>query len=118
MRSVKKRHIEKVKVLDFGGFDYQVQIILSNDPQKSVDNRKDIVGDIDWSYYCALHYRLDSTSYLFFDLEPTPGLAAHEAHHAVWAMFKRCRAKFENEVMAYHLEFIVDKIMELAFDLK
>lgn len=44
------------------------------------------------------------------------GTIAHEAYHAVVGMMKFVGATHENEVIAYHLGYIVDKIAE--FNLK
>jgi hypothetical protein len=48
--------------------------------------------------------------HLFFKMSNTPGIIAHEAWHAVFRMFEWAGAELDNEMVAYHLSFLVDRI--------
>jgi len=48
--------------------------------------------------------------HLFFKISNTPGIIAHEAWHAVYRMFEWAGAELDNEMVAYHLSFLVDRI--------
>lgn len=40
----------------------------------------------------------------------TPGIIAHEASHAVWAMLKHRGVRNDDEVFAHHLGYLVDRL--------
>ena len=53
---------------------------------------------------------------IYIPFDAHMGTIAHESYHAVEAMMKFIGANKESEVVAYHLGFLVDKIVE--FNLK
>ena len=40
---------------------------------------------------------------------------AHECLHAVWAMVKWTGARLDEEIVAYHLGFLVGRVFEFAY---
>lgn len=48
--------------------------------------------------------------HLFFKRENSVGILAHEAWHAVFRMFEWVGAGLDNEMVAYHLAYLVDHI--------
>lgn len=55
-------------------------------------------------------YDGDMTCYIFYNPGVSPGTIAHEAWHAIYSMFKRVGVKITDEVVAYHLGYLVDRI--------
>jgi len=47
---------------------------------------------------------------LFFKRDNSDGIIAHEAWHAVFSMFEWAGAELDNEMVAYHLSYLVDRI--------
>lgn len=48
--------------------------------------------------------------WIVFEAKPDEATIAHEASHAVRAIMRYAGAKVEDEVFAYHLDYLVDKI--------
>ena len=93
----------------FGG--YQVRVVLTNDLNQSLekhgftgDEPKDTAG-------LALHCEKHMHSYIFLQLkEPEPGYIAHESWHVVKRICDHLGIKLDNEVVAYLLGYIVEKV--------
>lgn len=50
------------------------------------------------------------TSVLVFGNNPSPGTIAHEVWHAVRRMLTHMGAELDNEVVAYHLGYLVEEV--------
>jgi hypothetical protein len=65
----------------------------------------------------ALHHRAPYTghdAYIFITYKTEPGEIAHEAYHAVRYMIEDwAHGEATNEVIAYHLGYLVDRIHQL-----
>lgn len=101
--------------IDFPVFgDYTICVVITNDV---VEARRARDLEIDERFYGvaeALHCyneKLEGLAWLFFNYKTTPGIIAHEAHHAVYRMMEWIGAKsVDQEIFAYHAEHIVDKV--------
>lgn len=51
-------------------------------------------------------------SWIMFGPDPSIKTIAHEVFHTVWNIMKHIGAEFENEVMAYHMGYLVQEITE------
>lgn len=52
----------------------------------------------------------DKRGWIVFGMEPDADVIAHEASHAVRAVFNFVGAKTDNETFAYHLGYLVGRI--------
>lgn len=72
--------------------------------QKAPDNAKAL-------FYAP--YANDASGYILLNFKATPGTIAHEAWHAVQHMFDTLGIEPTNEIVAYHLEHLVDFIVKM-----
>jgi hypothetical protein len=107
--------IERCHELKFDAFGYRVRVIFTNDVVASRIKRDRILGKYDGSYASGLHsWSADKAqSYLFLGADARPCTIAHESWHAVRRMLLFCGAELENEVVAYHLGYLVGEIHKL-----
>ena len=92
--------------------DYTVHMTVTSDV---VAARKKMDSTIGFKYEgsseVALHdYNDAGDSWLFFSPNPKAGTVAHESWHCVRRMLKWAGAGLDDEVVAYHLEFLVDEV--------
>src|SRR5205823_3164674 len=89
-------------------------VIFTDDISASVaymairDNFNFPHGRVDECSGC--HFAHGSSSYIVLDNKVGAGQIAHEAWHCVHALLKWVGAQKEDEVVAYHLGYIVDKV--------
>jgi hypothetical protein len=99
----------------FDAFNYRVHLIITQDIVASRKLRNNILGEFvyettPYAIHCAVPD--DALSYLFLPFDVGPGTIAHEAWHAVRRMLTFCCAELDNEVVAYHLGYLVSAIHE------
>ena len=107
---------QEIKI-DFPVFNYSIYVVYTSDIARSRKARSVFIGAPDeelGSYVDGLHSfsPIDPDSFVFFTPSTSIGVITHEAFHALWRMFKWVGAKLENETFAYHLSYLVDKILE------
>jgi hypothetical protein len=108
------RHGDYEKIVVFPIFaDYKVRIVVTDDLQKSWDAR--IHDAYDAADTEALFGACDSGSALFFHREATVGTIAHESWHAIRYMLLESGAELDNEVVAYHLAYLVDRAFDFVW---
>lgn len=93
--------------------DYTVHVVVTEDIMEARAELDYLLGPCGGGAASALHsYPADHpVSYLFFNpVLLTYGVVAHETWHCVRAMLEWAGARMENEVVAYHLGYIVDEI--------
>ncbi len=98
-------------------FNYQIDVVYTDNISESRQARNYLIGapDSELSKLVdGLHSynELTPRGVIFFTKETTIGVIAHEIFHAIWRMFKYIGAKNENEVFAYHLSWILDRVLE------
>lgn len=110
--------MENLLELEFPIFsDYTIFVVLTDDVIKARRERDVEIGeslDEDASGADALHcYNEDGTglAWMIFNYNATPGIIAHESHHAVLRLMKWIGAKsIDEEIFAYHIEHVVEKV--------
>ena len=102
--------------VDFPVYKYRMFFIYTNDLKRS---REAISGKVglfreNFEQTDALHSYNPNVpdSFIFFTEEATAGWLAHEIFHALWQMFSYFNIKLDNENVAYHLNYILDLVIE------
>jgi hypothetical protein len=92
--------------------NYCVTVIFSTDDLNEMETIASEVGasfDRIPSRGLHLFHPREPRSWMVLNRESTHGTIAHESWHAVRAMLEFCGAAIDNETVAYHLGFIVDR---------
>jgi hypothetical protein len=104
-------------IILFPVFDYCVHVEISSNVEKAFlkyDKTKDMWDDDDkLSEGWTINDPDNSTSFIFLKPNVTEGTIAHESWHAILNMLVRVGADLDNEVVAYHLGYLVDEIVKL-----
>lgn len=112
---------EKKTILKFVyANDFTVNVILTNDIPLSRSKCK-ILGD-----YIprgerspgALFAACDNDAYIFLPLRYDIEYVTHESFHCVWHLMDYIGAEHENEIMAYHLSYLVQGISDFYVKLR
>lgn len=107
-----KERVTKIVFPVFSG--YEVYVCISDDIVASRQKRDGYFGEkFTGGDALGLHsYPLGSTgiSWLFFPIIVRPGTVAHESWHCIFRMMSWVGADIENEVVAYHLGYLVEKV--------
>jgi hypothetical protein len=105
--------------VDFPVFGYAVFVVFSDDMEKSVKLRYNRMEA--GPSYQAMHCRELGVPYshLFFKIGDCPsGTIAHESWHVVrYLLADFCGCNLDNETVAYHLGYLVDRIVEFKNNL-
>ena len=111
------RHPKKTKYGDYATWikfevfsNYPVRLILTDNLAKSATDREVPTPDVDADAFCF--HTNKGQSYIFLPHDAPEGTVAHEAWHIVHMVLDYVGAKDENEVVAYHLGYLVNKIYE------
>jgi hypothetical protein len=96
---------------------YIVHVEITSDPTKSLlkyPSTRDLVEEFDDDFGEAftVHDTDGGISMIFFQHNASVGTIAHEAWHAIKQMMKICDVDLENEVVAYHLGYLVNEIFK------
>lgn len=107
--------VEYKSKIRFPVFDYIVHLIVTDDVTASRQKFDYELGSYDHDAHTIGMYSWpdnnNAVGYLFLDSALINyGTIAHEAWHCVRIVLERAGAKLENEVVAYHLEYIVNEI--------
>jgi hypothetical protein len=98
-------------------FGYKVYVIVTNSVLESRKRRGNILGKVDDSIptiaMCSHGEAESSFSYIFIKPTANAGTIAHEVYHSLCNMFRYISADYEEEIMAYHLTYLVDEIEKL-----
>lgn len=111
---------EKRKTLVIEPFNYKLHIVIAKDVLAARHRLDSEIG----TYYgtagvemVACHtYNPDAfESYIILPVECEIGDVTHEVYHAVHRIMKMIGAEHENEIMAYYMGDIVQKIAEFGY---
>ncbi len=97
----------------FPAFDYVVEVVLTDDIAKvhARMSKENGWGDLPTPSAFNTHDLARSESLLVFDIEYAfPGTIAPESYHAIRRMFIARGIRADNELVAYHLEYLVNQI--------
>lgn len=102
-----QEHRTRVPIPTFG---YRFEVVITNDIMQSIQKRFPSYNDPDSD---AVHYKVrgKSISWLFYKNDISAGTIVHEAWHGVHAMLSYVGAGLDDEVVAYHLGYLVDFIV-------
>jgi hypothetical protein len=98
-------HIVKFPVLS----NYFVHVIFTDNIARSRKGRYGTEGASEGAAALS-SVAVGGHGHLFFKRTNTEGIVAHEAWHAVFRMFEWAGAELDNEMVAYHLSYLVDQI--------
>lgn len=102
-----------------GPIPYYVYVIQSEDVCASRTKRNHLLGYLEpLGCAAALHTGMkdEPASYIFLDLDPEPNEIVHEVVHCVWRIMELIGARHEEEIMAYFIGYISEKVMEVAYE--
>lgn len=91
---------------------YNVRLVFAKDLFKSA---KDRIGSTPSENADAFVYHVNDRghSYIFLKPDSTESTVSHECWHIVHRVFKYCGvAEMDDEVVAYHLDYLVEKVYE------
>jgi hypothetical protein len=117
MKIKKTKHGDYQTRVSFPVFsDYDVLIVFTEDFQKSWDARfaSTVVTSAETQAFHWHHKPNDGHSRLFFKVGNCPsGVIAHECWHCVRTMLSEwIRCGLEDEVVAYHLDYLVQAVTD------
>ena len=99
-------HIVKFPVLS----NYFVHVIFTDHIGRSRKGRYGSEGAAEGAAALS-SVAVNGHGHLFYNTEKlSEGIIAHEAWHAVFRMFEWVGAELDNEMVAYHLSYLVDRI--------
>lgn len=101
---------KKIKFPALGGFEVRV-ILTKNVKATSRALHSNADGD---EACCITETDKPGMCWLVFGENPTVDHIAHESYHAVVAMLQFTSAKREEEVVAHHLGYLVQKIFDFT----
>ena len=114
---------EYKKLLKLPVFDYKFLIVYTNDFDKSINSPQRIrLMRLKEPYECldksfqAIHFAVASTalSVIFVPLDADINQVSHEAYHAISRLMRFIGAKPEEEIVAYHLDWLIGEMCKIA----
>ena len=95
--------------------NYLVHAEITNDLYKAMDRYPEtkVIEDRDCEAI-TVNVVKEPRSFIFLKEGVSPGTIAHESWHVVRRMMNYMDVELDNEVVAYHLGHLVDKICEKA----
>jgi hypothetical protein len=120
--------MRKPKMTEFGDYatwitfevmaNFQVRLILTNDFSKSAAARLGSTNREGGDAFC-FHVKGEGRSYIFLKLDSDEGTVVHECWHIVYRMLKWCGVvDMDDEIIAYHLDHLVEKVYEFKNAIK
>jgi hypothetical protein len=114
--------IEYKKAVRMQPLPFRVQVVITSDLSRSVVQREKQVGKyepntVDYALQCE-DIRSGGVCHLFLPINVDAGTIAHEAYHAVRTMLRFVGSEKEEELVAYHLGYLVRAIHRLAMRAK
>jgi hypothetical protein len=92
--------------------NYQVRVILTEDLIKSAKSRLGSEPGESADAFCY-HVKDTGRSYIFLPLDAPESTVVHEAWHIIHRVLTYCHVvDMDDEVVAYHLDHLIEKIYE------
>ena len=103
----------KLGTVKIPALDYHIKVIVTD----SVSEYQHSLGICDHGSNPEASHLFGGShdSMLVFHPFPSPGTVSHEAWHAVRQMMLNAGAELDNELVAYHLGYIVEEVHKLLF---
>ena len=110
MKIKKTKHDDYERIVKFPVLsNYFVHVVLTRNIAHSRKGRYGTIGEAEGAAAMS-SVAVNGHGPLFFQPSNTAGIIAHEAWHAVFRMFEWAGAGLDNEMVAYHLSYLVDRI--------
>ena len=108
----KTKYGDYAKWLRFEVFSrYAIRLIFSSDLKKSAMGRLGHMPSDEFADAFVFHVKDHGQSYIFLPLKVSEGVVAHEAWHIIHRVLNFAGVEeFDNEVVAYHLGWLVEQI--------
>jgi hypothetical protein len=98
--------------------NFQVRLIFTNDLRKSAKTRINHEPSATADAFC-FHEDDTGRSYMFLQLDATESIIVHECWHVISRVFRYCGVKdYDDELTAYHLDHLVEKVFEFKKAIK
>jgi len=107
---VAKQTKERARTFVIPLFDYSVTVVVTNDIQASVDKHLPGVEVDGMTHACHCGVTNNMQSFIFLPTTASAGTIAHESFHCVWQLVQQIGAEPDNEVIAYTLSYLVNRI--------
>jgi hypothetical protein len=113
----------RIKTFKFPVFaNYEIVVVSAGDIRKAMSRFKH-TRNVDMSNFPTadgfnIHVANEPTTYIFIPTTASLGLTTHEAYHAVDRMLKFFHVEENDEVIAYHLGYLVQEISEWRWSWK
>ncbi len=102
--------------IDFEVFGYRVGVVFSTHIRQTIKSYFKNYDDESDTHACHCPFKNEGRALIFLPFDAKPGTIAHEAYHAIRRMFEYedigDRDSFDNETVAYHLDFLVRRILK------
>jgi hypothetical protein len=114
----KNKHGDYRKTICFPAFSrYKMHVVFTDDIARSKQARYGNPTGCEGAE--AIHIPNEGgSSHLFFRMNAGPRIIAHEAWHAVRSLLLWAGAGLDNEVVAYHLGYVVEETHKFLNSLK
>lgn len=108
----------KFTIVNFPVFEYKICVEFTSDFKKSMlanDQTKEFANeDHDVTNAWTIRGKDGSDiSFIFLKLDARASTLAHEAWHAIQHMLEYHGVKLDGEVVAYHLTYLIEKMIDL-----
>jgi hypothetical protein len=106
----------KIKIVRFPVFsNYTVHVEITSDIIKAMKKYKYTENIEGCEAYdaCSVHVENENMSFIFLPLDVNAGVVAHECYHVVHNIMEYVGAALDSEVIAYHLEYLVNEVFKL-----
>ncbi len=119
--------MRKPKISEYGDYatwvtfeimaGYQVRVILTNDLDKSAKARLNSNPEVHGDGF-VFNVKGEGRSYIFLEHDAPESTVAHECWHIVHRIMDWCGAELDDEVVAYHLDHMVEKVYQFKNAIK
>lgn len=113
MKTELERHWYHKEKISIPTFHWRIWIVFTDDPEaygRKIGGSEDESGTTN---ALCLHYPSEMKTEVVLKLNATHGTIAHECWHAVRHMLLQLDAGLDNEVVAYHLGYVVDQVYDI-----
>lgn len=98
------------KTITFPVFNADIDVVVTNSIEKAKERYKLKPSEEPATYALALTYlEDDGDSYIFLKPNSSVATVVHESWHAIHHMFTYRGAELEDEIVAYHLDYLTQK---------
>jgi hypothetical protein len=106
----KGRFRERHMLIALDAWNYAVNVVLTTDIEKSRQKINKAMYDIEVDETIdGLCVPSKSASWILLGFDASAGVVAHECWHAVWNLSQWAGVELENETIAYHLGYLVQR---------